>query len=185
VQVTADQERGLIAAVLAALGTTADEQRDVADALVEAARRHVALRDVRDAASAGVGALARQPGGEPVGASGLIAIDVREAEADEPRRGPCAQVSLVVVAVDDDRPAAIEALGSLAAQGFQRQVDRAREVLGLELLRRHDVDELRPLRDELLGVVAVDHGEHVLPLLVLQRAIAAPLKEPESFWLRR
>jgi len=40
--------------------------------------------------------------------AGLIAVDVCEAEGNEPRRCPCAHVSLVVVAVRDDRTAGIK-----------------------------------------------------------------------------
>jgi len=91
--------------------------------------------------------LTRQPGSEPVGLARLIAMDVPEAEANEPRRGPCAHVSLVVVTVRDDRSVCVEPFGSLSIQGLQRDIDGARDVLGPVLFHGEDIHELRALLD--------------------------------------
>ena len=73
------------------------------------------------------------------------------------------------MAVGDDGSAHIEALGSLSTQVLQRDVDRARDVLGLVLPRCEDLNELSALLHELLDGVTVYHRGHVYLLFRLQR----------------
>src|SRR3989454_997922 len=90
-------------------------------------------------------------------------------------RSPRAHVSLVVVAVDDDRSAGIDPLGGLPAQRLQRKTDRARDVFRVVFPRRHDVDELGALLDESPDVVTVDHRKHGFSLpLLLQHGVGMP-----------
>jgi hypothetical protein len=85
---------------------------------------------------------------------------VPEAERFEPPRGSWAEVSLVVVAVDDHRPLAVE-LDQGALVQLLRNVDRTREVLLTVLLRGKDFDELRALLgDQALNVVVIDCFRH-------------------------
>src|SRR6266403_1517404 len=142
----------------------------VAHALIQPACRNVAPRDIRHTRNVCLLAFARQPGSEPVRLAGLIAIDIHESETCEPRRGPCAHVSLVVVAVDDEGPTRVESLGGFTVEGFQRNVDRSGEVFGLVFFRSQDVNELSPLLNEVLGAVPVDNSRHDSSPLLLQRA---------------
>ena len=123
---------------------------DIFDAVTDRARRNVTFGDVADALRLGFPSLSRETGGKPVGLSGLVAVDVPEPQRLEPRRGPRAHVSLVVVAIDNDRPTGIEPLDGLSAERFQRNVDRPRNMFGLVLRRRKDVDQLRPLTEHAL-----------------------------------
>src|SRR5581483_7155567 len=83
-----------------------------------------------------------------------------EAERFEPPRGSRAHVSLVVVAVDDDRPVAVELTRPLPFQLLEGDVDCAREVLFFVFVVREHFDELRSIGDELLNVIAVDWRRH-------------------------
>ena len=82
----------------------------LAHLLRETSRRNFPRCDIGDARDAGVFALAWESSGEPVGLSRLISMD-GEPEACEPRRGPRAQVSLVVVAVRNNGTARVQPLG--------------------------------------------------------------------------
>src|SRR5262249_46743399 len=82
------------------------------------------------------------------------------ADALEPPRGSRAQVSLVVVAVDDHRPLALESPRRLRIQGFQGDVDRARKVLLLVFGLRKHLDELRALGEQPLHLVSGDGDWH-------------------------
>src|SRR5712691_1509352 len=148
----------------------------VAHALIQPACRNVAHRDIRHTRNVCLLAFARQPGGEPVRLAGLIAIDIRESQTCEPRPGPCAHVSLVVVAVDDDGPTEVESLGGPAVEGFQRNVDRSGEVFGLVFFRSQDVNELSPLLKEVRYAVAVDNLRHDASPLRLQRAVGGAVE---------
>jgi len=75
-----------------------------------------------------VSTLARQAVGEPVHLSGRIAKDPVESQSMQPRRGPGAQVSLVVITVDDDPVISSESSGR-AVEEAKRDVDGARNVL--------------------------------------------------------
>jgi hypothetical protein len=74
-------------------------------------------------------ALRRKAVGQPIGFASDVVIDVPESEAFEPPRGPRAEVSLVVPAVDDDGPASVELGSGLSLQLLERDADRARQVL--------------------------------------------------------
>jgi len=80
---------------------------------------------------------------------GTVVVDLLEAERLEPARGPWAEVSEGVPAVDDDRVRAVEAGRGLVVQLLQRDAERAREMLLLVLVRRQDLHELRTRGEEL------------------------------------
>jgi hypothetical protein len=99
----------------------ADWIAHIAHTLVESARVNITLGNVRDSRDMGVSALTRQARSEPVGPPGLIAVDVSEPERGEPRRGPCARVSLVVMAVGNDGTARAEPLCGRSIQVLHRE----------------------------------------------------------------
>src|SRR5438034_3968086 len=118
---------------------------DVGDELVGQAPRSIRTGDAPDARAAVGRALERKPERAPVGLARDVVVDAGEAEVFEPRRGSWARVSLGVVAVNDHRPLRVERGRRFAVQRLQRDVDRARELLVLEFVRRENLDELRLL----------------------------------------
>ena len=81
------------------------------DLLVEPTRGRAGTDDASGASAAVVAALERKSERAPIGLTCGVVVDVCEAERFEPRRGPRAQVSLVVVAVGDHRPLPVEVPG--------------------------------------------------------------------------
>src|SRR5262245_43403943 len=90
-------------------------------------------------------------------------MNFAEADALEPPRGSRAQVSLVVVAIDDHRPPALEPPRRLRIQGLQGDVDRAGKVLLLVLGLRQHLHELRALGEQALHLVPADRDRHHSP----------------------
>ena len=133
---------------------------DIADTVFKSRRRNITRGDIPEPRNAGVVALARQSGSKPVGLPRLIPIDGKP-ESLEPRRGPCAHVSLVVMAVGNDGSAGVESLGGLWIQVLQWDVDGTGNVFGLVFPRSEDIDELSTLLRELLDTVTVGHRGHV------------------------
>src|ERR671935_261240 len=75
-----------------------------------------------------------------------------------------ADVSLVVVAVDDHRPVAVELVRRAFVELLQRDVDRAHDVLLGKVLRRQHLDELSVLLlKQPLHLVPVDRSRHYRP----------------------
>ena len=72
---------------------------------------------------------AGQSVGKPIRLAGGVAKDLSKTETFEPPRGPRAQVSLVIVAINDHRPVAVERGRRPAVQFFQWDVDRAGQPL--------------------------------------------------------
>src|SRR6266540_1929437 len=129
--------------------------------LVEAAGGDIATKMRADPGFATACAFERQSGRAPVGLAGDVVVNVGEADALEPPRGPWAHVSLVVVAVDDHRPFSVELASRLPVEFLQRDVDRTGQVLLLELGGRQHLDKLRPLlADQPLQLVAVGRRRH-------------------------
>jgi len=122
----------------------------VGNPLAQLTCRNVALRNFRDYRDMCLFPRARQPRSEPVSFPGLIPVDVCEAEANEPRRGPCAHISLLVVAVRNDWLARVQPLAGFLIQCLERDVDGARDVFPLVLTHGEDIHELGALLDELL-----------------------------------
>src|SRR4029450_5063940 len=96
---------------------------NIAQPLVEAAGGNVAAEVRGDPGLAAARALERHPGRAPAGLAGDVVISLGEADALEPPRGPWARVSLVVVAVDDHRSAALELPGRFAVEFLERDLD--------------------------------------------------------------
>src|SRR5712691_13426354 len=130
------------------------------DLVVDVTCRNVAQCDIRHARRTCLAALARQPRGEPVSPSWLIPVDLLKSERLEPRRGPRAHISLVVVAVDDHRPRGVELPHRLAAKDLQRNVDRCRNMLGFVFLSGQHIDELRAVSEKLAKPIPIDLHHH-------------------------
>ena len=89
----------------------ADAPSHVHETLVSAAGRDVSPCDRPRRPRRHLRPLARQPERAPVLLAGDVVVHAVEPESLEPHRGSWAEVSLVVVAVDDDRPVARELPG--------------------------------------------------------------------------
>src|SRR5262249_33002075 len=87
---------------------------------------------------------------------------------------------LGVVAVDDDRVAALKLRGRVPIQRLERDVASARQMLGLVLPRREHVDELCPLPDKLLHLVAINCCWHRVSLLSLPWSVVLPVVVVDS-----
>src|SRR5205814_5002001 len=98
--------------------------------------------------------------GQPVHLSGRVVVDVVEAELLEPRRGPGAVVSLVVVAVDDDRAVAVQARGRGGGELLEGQVEGAQQVPLLVVARRQYLHQLRARRHQFLDLFAIRRPRH-------------------------
>ena len=106
-------------------------------------RRHVGAsrRATSPAADAGRSCPLVKARSKPVELAFHIVIDLVSL-ALEPPRGPRAEVSGRVPAVDDDRLARVELPSRLRLDLPQRQVDRAGKMVFLELLRSQHLDQL-------------------------------------------
>jgi hypothetical protein len=72
--------------------------------------------------------LVRQTRGKPVRLATGIVVDVLESEGFEPHRGSCAQVSLIVEAINDDRSNSLEASSRGRVELVQGDIDRSRKM---------------------------------------------------------
>jgi hypothetical protein len=72
-----------------------------------------------------------QSTGRPIRFARRVAEDLGKTQADEPPRGSRAQVSLIIVAVDDDWLLPIKLSGALRIEMPQKDVDRSRQMLFL------------------------------------------------------
>src|SRR5205823_10468728 len=102
---------------------------DLDELFAEPAGGNVAAQIGDNPGFASTRAFERQAGRAPVGLAGGVVMCLTEADALEPPRGPWARVSLIVVAVDDHRPPALELSSRLAVEFLERDVDRTRQVL--------------------------------------------------------
>src|SRR5262249_10862066 len=75
---------------------------NIPEGVLETARRHIPARDRRRSLSAGSRAFGRKSSRYPVQLACGVIVDSAEPKALEPPRGPWAQVSSRVPAVDDD-----------------------------------------------------------------------------------
>jgi hypothetical protein len=93
-----------------------------------------------------------------------VVVDLAETERFEPPRGPWADVSGGVPAVDDHGAGRIEDRFGLVVQPSKRDVDRPWEVVLPILGRGKDLDELRTFGHQTVDVLAVDDlTRHGLP----------------------
>src|SRR5262249_19590080 len=80
---------------------TPDAVINGAGAFIQRADRRIRPREVAGVRDAGLLAFAGQPVGEPIGLAGGVTKDMSKPETFEPPRGPRAQVSLIIVAIND------------------------------------------------------------------------------------
>jgi len=123
----------------------------------ERADGHVSMCDVPGQPVRNVRPFVRQPVGAPVLLAGDVVVHAVEPHRVEPPRGSRAEVSLVVVAVDDHRPLAVELARRALVELFERDADRADDVFLLEFLRRQHFDQVRVLvGDQAADLVSVN-----------------------------
>jgi hypothetical protein len=118
---------------------------------------------------AGVSALDREAACRPVGLPGDVVVDLGEAELLEPPRGPRAQVSERVVAVDDDRLLRIELSRCPLGEVTQRDVDGTGQVLVVVLPGGQHLDELGTVFDQSPHLGAASGTGHKLSLPIADR----------------
>src|SRR6266540_3829982 len=117
--------------------------------------------DVARRAGRNVRPRVRQAVRAPILLAGDVVVHAPEPHRLEPPRGSWAEVSLVVVAVDNHRPVAVELARRALVEFLERDVDRADDVLLAELLRRQHLDELGSfLGDQPANLVAVTRSRH-------------------------
>ena len=126
---------------------------------------HHHLRLVTRSGLRGGSALYRKRVGHPIHLARGIVGDGLEPKLLEPPRGPGAQVSSEVVAVDDDRPVPGQLGRGPAVELRQGKVDRPRKMaLGVSA-RREDLDDDGAVFHEPAHVLPSDDGRHgQLPL---------------------
>src|SRR5205807_3835391 len=117
--------------------------------------------------------------GQPVGLAGNVVADVLEAQRGEPARGPWAQVSEVVVAVDHNRTETIQYRGGGGVERLERDADPAGKVRLGELGLGQDVDDLRARLDQAVEpgqLYAAGHGGSIMSVAggTIRRRTACP-----------
>jgi hypothetical protein len=149
------------------------ECRDVADGRGDLDRSG-ALHVLRDPTRITDLAFGRHPERSPRRAAADQIVHIRETEQFEPTRGPGAEVSMLIKAVDHGRCVRVErSERRIAVEGVEREADSAGQVLLFVDRARKHVDELRTLlhegvRSERVGPFG--HDRRVPPMDVEQTA---------------
>jgi hypothetical protein len=141
----------------------ADHLGDVGQRGVGADPRDVGMDDGARTFVVTEQAVAREALRQPRCLAGDVVVHVGEPKLLEPARGSGTEISLVVEAVDDDRPGRVETLES-SLDLIERKVHRAGDVLLDERLRGQHVDELCALGDELTNLLGADGSRHPISL---------------------
>src|SRR5262249_3572125 len=122
-----------------------------------------AVRDITGHSSGDIRSLVQESVRPPILLAGDVVVDTPEAERFEPPRGSRADVSLVVVAVDDYRPLAVKFARGALVELLERDVDGAADVFLRVVSRRQHLNELRvPLGDQSANLVSVNRSGHRL-----------------------
>ena len=98
--------------------------QDLANAVIEVTHRNVTPDKIPNLGRVGALPLPRQAVGEPICLAGNVIKDLRESQAFEPSRSPWAEISLRVIAIDNDRLVLLERCGGLAIELLQRDIQR-------------------------------------------------------------
>jgi len=133
--------------------------------LLQSARRDIPASHVSRSSPRGVRPFCWKPCRQPVELSVYVVVHLLEPEALEPPRGPRAQVSGRVPAVDEYGPERIELFLGLGFEASEREADGSWKMVSLELLPGQHLHHLRPLRHESPDVIAIDRLRHRHPLL--------------------
>ena len=116
--------------------------QDLAHTVAKMADGNSAPDEISDLGRISAIPLSRQAVSEPIHLAGYIIKDLCESQTLEPSRSSGAEVSLRVVAIDNDRLVRLERCGSLAIELWQWDMYRPGQVLCLVLRLREDFDEL-------------------------------------------
>ena len=98
--------------------------QDLAHMVAEVTDGNITPDEIPNLGRVGALPLPRQAVGEPIRLAGNIIKDPRESQTFEPSRSPGAEVSLRVVAVDNDRLVLLKRCRGLAIELLQRDIYR-------------------------------------------------------------
>jgi len=98
--------------------------QDLANAVIEVTDGNITPDKIPNLGRVGALPLPRQAVGEPICLAGNVIKDLRESQAFEPSRSPWAEISLRVIAIDNDRLVLLERCGGLAIELLQRDIQR-------------------------------------------------------------
>lgn len=136
---------------------------DRTNAVIEETHGDIKPDEFSNSRRAGLLPLAWQAIGEPIYLAGHVIEDLREAQAFEPRRGPGAEISLRVIAVDNDRLVLLERSRGLAVEPWQWDVDRPGQVYCFILLHRQDLNQPCPICQPMTYLITLDLHGHTAP----------------------
>src|SRR5262249_37476379 len=128
--------------------------------LLESAGGDISASHVSRSRTRGVRPFGRKPCRQPVELSGYVVVHVLEPEALEPPRGSWAQISGRVPTVDEYGPARIELCLGFGFEASERETDRSRKMVSLELFPGQHLHHLRAFPHETADVVAIDLLRH-------------------------
>jgi len=98
--------------------------QDLTNTVIKVTDGNIAPDEIANLGRVGALSLSRQAVGEPICLTGNVIKDPRESQAFEPSRSPWAEISLRVIAVDNDRLVLLERCGGLAIELWQRDIQR-------------------------------------------------------------
>lgn len=130
------------------------------DGLRQTAAGYCALQKIDHQTRLAVFCLYPQPVSKPVHLTGHVTVDLTESKALEPRRGPWAQVSLIIVTIHNDRLGLIQFRRAFSFELRQRDVDGAGEMNPSVFFRWQHLDKLGSPLHQLLYLVAIDCLRH-------------------------
>jgi hypothetical protein len=128
--------------------------------ITETARWYIPPREVARAIRCNGFSLGWQSTRRPIRFARGVAKDLGKPQADEPPRGSGAQVSLIIVAVNDDWLLPIKLSRALRIEMPQKDVDRSRQMLFFVFRFGEHLEQPPTLRDQLLHFVTIDRRYH-------------------------
>ena len=142
---------------------TAIEPNHVADGRVDA-NRWGRQNELRDAPPITDLAFCGKAQHRPRGPAADEVVHLGETQLIEPTRGTGAEVSMLIEAVDDERPRAIQTSDTVCRHSFQRRRHSTREMLlGEDRFGQH-IDELSAALHQSLGTVNINSLRHCPPV---------------------
>jgi hypothetical protein len=98
--------------------------QDLANAVIEVTDRNITPDKIPNLGRVGALPFPRQAVGEPICLASNVIKDLGKSQTFEPSRSSWAEVSLRVIAVDNDRLVLLEHCGGLAIELLQRDIQR-------------------------------------------------------------
>ena len=152
--------------------------QDLANAVIEVTDGNITSDKIPNLGRIGAFPFSWQTVGEPIHLAGNIIKDLGESQTFEPSRSSGAEVSLRVIAVDNDWLILLECSSGLAIELLQWDIYRPGQVLGLIFFLRENLDKLRPIFHHSTYCFALNLRWHTFPPTL--GYTAEPVKETES-----